>query len=103
LIAGSVLLSLLSYLQFDRVINAVLSPLVTGLLGLPQSLGVTLIFGFLRKELSLLMMFQALGVGYGQLMAVITRTQLLTFVTFVTFFIPCLSTLSVLWKELGKK
>jgi len=103
LIAGSVLLSLLSYLQFDRVINAVLSPLVTGLLGLPQSLGVTLIFGFLRKELSLLMMFQALGVGYGQLMAVITRTQLLTFVTFVTFFIPCLSTLSILWKELGKK
>ena len=103
LIAGSVLLSFLSYLRFDRVINAVLSPLVTGLLGLPQSLGVTLIFGFLRKELSLLMMFQALGVGYGQLMAVITKTQLLTFVTFVTFFIPCLSTLSILWKELGKK
>jgi len=103
LIAGSVLLSFLSYLRFDRVINAVLSPLVTGLLGLPQSLGVTLIFGFLRKELSLLMMFQALGVGYGQLMTVITKTQLLTFVTFVTFFIPCLSTLSILWKELGKK
>jgi ferrous iron transport protein B len=97
------LLSFLSYLRFDWVINAVLSPLVTGLLGLPQSLGVTLIFGFLRKELSLLMMFQALGVGYGQLMAVITKTQLLTFVTFVTFFIPCLSTLSILWKELGKK
>ncbi|MBC7361014.1 MAG: ferrous iron transport protein B [Candidatus Aminicenantes bacterium] len=103
LIAGSVFLSLLTYIKFDRLINAALSPFVSGLLGLPQTLGVTLIFGFLRKELSLLMMFQALGVGYQQLLSVITRTQLLTFVVFVNFFIPCLSTLAIIWKELGRK
>lgn len=103
LIAGSIFLSLLTYLRFDRLINAALSPFVSGLLGLPQSLGVTLIFGFLRKELSLLMMFQALGVGFEQLLSVITRAQLLTFVVFVNFFIPCLSTLAIIWKELGKK
>jgi len=61
---------------------------------------VTLVFGFLRKELSLLMMFQALGVGYEQLLSVLSRAQLLTFVSFVNFFIPCLSTLAILWKEL---
>jgi ferrous iron transport protein B len=103
LIAGSVFLSLLTYVKFDRLINLALSPFVSGLLGLPQSLGVTLIFGFLRKELSLLMMFQALGVSYQQLLSVITRTQLLTFVVFVNFFIPCLSTLAIIWKELGRK
>ncbi|MDH7493883.1 MAG: nucleoside recognition domain-containing protein, partial [Candidatus Saccharicenans sp.] len=103
LIAGSVLLSFLSFLNFDRLVNGVLAPLVSGLLGLPRSLGVTLVFGFLRKELSLLMMFQALGVGYDQLLSVISRAQLLTFVTFVNFFIPCLSTLAILWKELGRR
>ncbi|MDD8030633.1 MAG: ferrous iron transport protein B [Acidobacteriota bacterium] len=103
LIAGSVLLSFLSFINFDRLVNTVLSPFVSGLLGLPQSLGVTLIFGVLRKELSLLMMFQALGVGYEQLLTVITKTQLLTFVTFVNFFIPCISTVAVIWKEMGKR
>ncbi|MDI6848678.1 MAG: ferrous iron transport protein B [Candidatus Saccharicenans sp.] len=103
LIAGSVLLSLLSFVNFDRLVNAILSPFVSGLLGLPSELGVTLIFGFLRKELSLLMMFQALGVGYEQLLSVLSRAQLLTFVTFVSFFIPCLATLAILWRELGRK
>lgn len=103
LIAGSVLLSFLNFINFGRLVNVIMAPLVSGLLGLPPSLGVTMVFGFLRKELSLLMMFQALGVGYGQLLSVITRAQLLTFVTFVNFFIPCLSTLAILWKELGRR
>ncbi|MDI6845943.1 MAG: ferrous iron transport protein B [Candidatus Saccharicenans sp.] len=103
LIAGSVFLSLLSYLHFDRLVNSILAPLVSGLLGLPAELGVTLIFGFLRKELSLLMMFQALGVNFDNLLQAISRAQLLTFVTFVNFFIPCLATLAILWKELGRR
>ena len=103
LIGGSVLLSLLSFIKFDRLMNTLLSPFVSGLLGLPQSLGVTLVFGFLRKELSLLMMFQALGVNYASLLSAISQVQLLTFVVFVNFFIPCLSTLAVIWKEMGRK
>ena len=63
LIAGSVFLGLLQSVHADRTINAVLAPLVSGALGLPRELGVTLIFGFLRKELSLIMMLQALGTG----------------------------------------
>ncbi|OGD12533.1 MAG: ferrous iron transport protein B, partial [Candidatus Aminicenantes bacterium RBG_13_62_12] len=97
LIAGSVVLSLLQHFGADAVLNAVLSPLVVQGLGLPRELGVTLVFGFLRKELSLLMMLQALGVGYQQLMELISRQQLLVFVVFVNFFIPCLSTFGILW------
>jgi ferrous iron transport protein B len=103
LIAGSVVLALMQYFQLDKYVNVVLSPLVEKALGLPQELGVTLVFGFLRKELSLVMMLQALGVNYQDLMNVITQQQLIIFVVFISFFIPCLSTVAIIWKEIGRK
>lgn len=103
LIAGSIVLALMQYFQLDRYVNLVLSPLVEKALGLPQELGVTLVFGFLRKELSLVMMLQALGVSYQDLMNVLTHQQLVIFVVFISFFIPCLSTVAIIWKEIGKK
>jgi ferrous iron transport protein B len=103
LIGGSLVLSLLSYVRADRWINDILAPLVVKGLGLPHDLGVTLVFGFLRKELSLIMMLQALGVDYHDLMTVISREQLVVFTVFISFFIPCLSTFAILWKEIGKR
>jgi ferrous iron transport protein B len=103
LIAGSIVLGLLQYFNFDKFINLALSPLVEKGLGLPRELGVTLVFGFLRKELSLIMMLQALGVSYQNLMTIISREQLIVFTVFISFFIPCLSTVAVLWKEVGKR
>jgi ferrous iron transport protein B len=103
LIAGSVVLGLLQFFHFDRYINVILSPLVEKALGLPQELGVTLVFGFLRKELSLIMMLQALDVSYTDLMTIVSRQQIIVFTVFISFFIPCLSTVAILWKEIGKK
>jgi ferrous iron transport protein B len=103
LIGGSLVLSLLSYFRADRWINDVLAPLVVKGLGLPHDLGLTLVFGFLRKELSLIMMLQALGVDYQSLLTVISREQILVFTVFISFFIPCLSTFAILWKEIGRK
>jgi ferrous iron transport protein B len=103
LIGGSIVLSLLTFFRADRLINDILAPLVVKGLGLPHELGVTLVFGFLRKELSLIMMLQALGVDYHSLMTVITREQIVVFTVFISFFIPCLSTFVILWKEIGKK
>ena len=103
LIAGSVVLGLIQSLHWDAIINTILSPLVVGALGLPRDLGVTLVFGFLRKELSLLMMLQSLGVSYADLLSAVTRNQLVVFTVFINFFIPCLSTFAILWKEMGKK
>lgn len=103
LIAGSVVLALMQFFGFDRYVNLILSPLVEKALGLPQELGVTLIFGFLRKELSLVMMLQALGVSYQELMSAITYQQLIIFVVFISFFIPCLSTVAIIWKEIGRR
>ena len=103
LIGGSLVLSLLNYFRADRWINDILAPLVVKGLGLPHELGVTLVFGFLRKELSLIMMLQALGVDYQNLLTVISREQIIVFTVFISFFIPCLSTFVILWKEIGKK
>ena len=103
LIAGSVFLGIIQFLNLDRIINLVLSPLVAGGLGLPQEVGVTLVFGFLRKELSLIMMLQALGVRYQDLMTIISKEQLVVFTVFISFFIPCLSTVAILWKEIGRR
>lgn len=102
LIAGSVVLGILQFFNADKFINLILSPLVEKGLGLPQELGVTLVFGFLRKELSLIMMLQALGVAYKDLLVIISKEQLIVFTVFISFFVPCLSTVAILWKEIGK-
>ncbi len=103
LIVGSVILGLMQFFKLDGVVNFILSPFVESVMGLPQELGVTLVFGFLRKELSLVMMLQALGVSYQDVLTVITKDQLVIFTVFISFFIPCLSTVAILWKEIGRK
>jgi len=55
----------------------------------------------LRKELSMIMLTQALGTT--QVLTVMSKTQIVVFTVFVTFYIPCLATIAALWKEIGKK
>jgi len=100
LIVGSTILSLLEYYEADMVINKILFPL-TSLLGLPLVVGTTLIFGILRKELSMLMLMQAIGTS--NVAAVMSTTQIMTFTVFIIFYIPCVATLAVLWREIGTK
>ncbi|MGZ5698744.1 MAG: nucleoside recognition domain-containing protein, partial [Usitatibacter sp.] len=100
LVLGSVALALLQHVGADRVINGALSPVTTWWLGLPAALGVPLLFGVLRKELSLVMIFQALAtldVG-----AVLDAVQITTLLLFLTFYVPCLSTFAVMLRTLGR-
>ena len=98
LVAGSAILSLIEFYGWQQFINAALSPL-TALLGLPRAVGLTLIFGVLRKELSLLMLMQALGTT--NVASVMSVAQILIFTLFVTFYIPCMATLAAMFRELG--
>jgi ferrous iron transport protein B len=98
LVAGSVLLSLVDFFGWQHGINAALSPF-TALLGLPRSVGLTLIFGVLRKELSLLMLMQALGTTH--VLGVMTTGQILIFTLFVTFYLPCMATVASMVREVG--
>jgi small GTP-binding protein len=98
LVVGSVVLSLVDFYGWQHGINAALSPL-TAVLGLPRSVGLTLIFGVLRKELSLLMLMQALGTTH--VLGIMTAAQILIFTLFVTFYLPCMATLASMMRELG--
>jgi len=98
LIIGSAILAALNHYNATIVFNWLVRPL-TWSLGLPSEVGVPLIFGILRKELSLVMLGQALGtVNFDTALSV---PQMVTYATFVMFYIPCLATLAVLKRELG--
>jgi ferrous iron transport protein B len=98
LIAGSAVMALMNFYRISRFLDIPLFPL-TWALGLPQATGVPLVFGVLRKELSLVMLRQALGAA--DFSSVLTNVQMITFSVFVMFYIPCLATLSILRKEFG--
>ncbi len=100
LILGSIFLSILDFLNWSLFLNSLVRPL-SWILGLPAEVGVPLIFGVLRKELSLVMLGQALGSMNFSL--VLTPVQMITYAVFVVFYIPCLATMMVIRKELGTK
>jgi len=100
LIVGSAVLALLEFFRLAAYFNALVRPL-TWLLGLPAATGVPLIFGVLRKELSLIMLGQALGTT--DYSSVMTSVQMFVYSVFVVFYIPCIATLSALKRELGTR
>lgn len=99
LIASSIVLGVLEWAEAADGINALLSPLTVWVLGLPAAVGMTLIFGVLRKELTLVMLVQALGTT--EVDAVMSSGQLMTFTLFVVFYVPCIATIAVLARQLG--
>ncbi len=100
LIIGSIILAILERLNFSHWFNALVRP-ITWLLGLPSAVGVPLIFGILRKELSLIMLRQALNVT--DFSAALTNVQMVTFTVFVVFYVPCLATMAALKRELNTR
>lgn len=101
LVAGSIVLALLHHVGADMMINQMLMPITVWALGLPVVLGVPILFGVLRKELSLLMIYQALGtldVG-----TVLDWVQISTFLIFLMFYVPCVSTFAIMLKVIGRR
>jgi len=101
LVGGSVVLALLAHWGADRWINLALSPVTAWWLGLPAVLGVPLLFGVLRKELSLAMIYTALG-GFA-VDAYLSSTQIFTFLVFLTLYVPCVSTFAVMTQTVGRR
>ncbi len=100
LLLGSAAMSWLGRLDVSGAIDALFSPLVNGLLGLPPALGTTLVFGFFRKELIVVMAQQALGAASLALLP-LTAGQAVVFLVFVTLYFPCFSTFVVMGREFG--
>lgn len=101
IVISSLALAFLSHAGIDLVINDLLSPVTTAILNLPESTGITLFLGIFRKELTLLMLNQALGSS--DIATILTAGQILVLVVFTVLYIPCIATISTLWKEGGWK
>jgi ferrous iron transport protein B len=78
------------------------SPIMTFWLGLPAVAAIPLIFGILRKELTLILLsttLAAVGLGLESLSGV----QMIVFALVVMIYIPCLATIAACKKEFGWK
>jgi ferrous iron transport protein B len=82
-------------------ISSFLSPVTVQWLGLPAVTGILLIFGILRKELILVMLAAYLGTA--NFSEVLSPHQMITLAVVSMFYVPCVATISVLWKEYGWK
>jgi ferrous iron transport protein B len=98
LVVTSAGFALIEALGWARALNTGVR-FITWPLGLPPETGVPLVFGILRKELSLLMLAQAFGTA--QFSQVLSQAQMIVFTGFVLFYMPCLATVAALGKELG--
>ncbi len=100
IIAG-VMIQAMNLAGWMPAISDVLSPVTVNWLGLPAVTGILLIFGILRKELILVMLAAYLGTtNFGD---VLTARQMITLAVVSMFYIPCVATISVLWKDYGWK
>jgi ferrous iron transport protein B len=82
-------------------ISSFLSVVTVQWLGLPAVTGILLIFGILRKELILVMLAAYLGTTHFS--DVLTPQQMITLAVVSMFYVPCVATISVFWKEYGWK
>ena len=103
IIVGSLAIKLAEVFGLLEPIATVLSPITVTWLGLPAIIGITLIFGVLRKELTLVMLVTLLGTtnfadvpGFGPV-------QMVVFTLVAMFYIPCIATIAALVREFGWK
>jgi ferrous iron transport protein B len=101
IIVGSLAIKAVDVAGLLNPIANVLSPVTVVWLGLPVVTGITLIFGVLRKELSLIMLATLLGTT--NFAKVLTPVQMVVFTLVAMFYIPCIATISALVKEFGSK
>jgi ferrous iron transport protein B len=98
-IISGVVIQAISLAGWMPAISSFLSPVTVTWLGLPAITGILLIFGILRKELILVMLAAFLGTT--SFSDVLTSQQMITLAVVSMFYIPCIATISVLWKEYG--
>jgi ferrous iron transport protein B len=101
LIITSIGLGLLQYYGVTEIFEQLVAPITVTLLGLPEYASTALLFGIFRKELA----FETLAVlsGTADLGSVMTAGQLYTFAIVSVLFVPCISTIAVLYRQLGAR
>jgi ferrous iron transport protein B len=101
LFVSSIALGLLRYFGVLNWFQGIMEPFTTTVLGLPDFAFTALLFGILRKEMALETLIVLAGTP--DLAAMMTSMQLYTFAIISVLFIPCVSTIAVLARELGAR
>ena len=99
IIMGSIVIQLLAAINLLHPGEILLSPITETWLGLPAVTAVTLIFGILRKELTLIMLSTLLGTA--DFASVLTPVQMIVFTLVTMYYIPCIATIAALMREFG--
>ncbi len=99
MIAGNFVIQVASILGLLGIVEGLMSPVTVWWLGLPSAAGVVLIFGVLRKELTLILLGSLMGTT--NFAAILTPVQMFVFAFVVMVYVPCISTIAALVKEFG--
>jgi ferrous iron transport protein B len=100
-IVGSAAVQALYALGILNPINAALTPITVWWLGLPAIAGILLIFGIVRKEMTILTL--AVIAGTTNFGSVMTPVQLIVLALVSMLYIPCLATTFTIASEFGWK
>jgi ferrous iron transport protein B len=101
IVGGSVVLQSLSVTGLTSSIADFMSPLTTSWLGLPPIVGIPLVFGVLRKELTLVLLADLAGTF--NFSGILTPIQMVVFTIVTMIYIPCVATIAALAREFGAK
>lgn len=101
MIAGNFVIQVASFIGLLGIVENLMSPITVWWLGLPAAAGVVLIFGILRKELTLILLGSLMGTT--NFATILTPVQMFVFAFVVMVYVPCLSTIAALVKEFGMR
>ena len=97
IVVGSLTIEALSISGFLNYFVEAAAPFINGWLGLPPKTGIPLIFGILRKELTLILLSELMPLNS------LTNIQMIVFSLVTMIYIPCIATVAVLVREFGWK
>ncbi len=101
LVVSSIFLGLFQFYGVLSAFEVLIAPVSQALFGLPPYTMTALIFGILRKEMAPETLVVLAGTP--DLLSVLSAVQILIFSVMSVVFIPCISTLAVLAREVGLK
>jgi ferrous iron transport protein B len=99
MVAGNLVIQLADMVGWLNYVQDLLKPVTELWLGLPVATGVVLIFGILRKELTLILLASLMETSNFAL--ILSPIQMFVFSFVVMVYVPCIATIAVLVKEFG--
>jgi len=97
IVAGSVIITALDLFGFMDYLVGAASPLINGWLGLPPKTAIPLVFGILRKELTLILLSELIPL---EIFAE-NPIHMIVFSLVTMLYIPCIATIAACLREFG--